>query len=365
MAIDVVPFLGWYFLPGFVAGILQSVYYGITIRAGDPKPQPGTPRYAAHRRRILMLVIIAYLLYTIYETDYQLRAAGNFYQDLGVSFDVDEKALERRFRRISATLHPDKITSASELPIAQARYVHLKNARDTLADPAKRFAYDRLGPEMLEWQKCKTVRDFVTTALNPQGHMAGYIALSFFMLVGNILGYLRTGLYWRYLTVAAVLVLELHTLIRPTHPRFLVSVMNPLLTALHLRTPYLPFQILSLARKLALTSFIALQQLMPLLSASPQGGTAANGEIQGAQLDRLGALAQMTNLEASRLLELDVTPFRMADSRSDGAGMKELRDSAKEWLVENAVRSQPAVREAVARAVQRRRLGGVDAGVGS
>ncbi|KAK4985125.1 hypothetical protein LTR66_008273 [Elasticomyces elasticus] len=281
------------------------IYYGITIRAGDPKPQPGTPRYAAHRRRILMLVIIAYLLYTIYETDYQLRAAGNFYQDLGVSFDVDEKALERRFRRISATLHPDKITSASELPIAQARYVHLKNARDTLADPAKRFAYDRLGPEMLEWQKCKTVRDFVTTALNPQGHMAGYIALSFFMLI------------------------------------------------------------LSLARKLALTSFIALQQLMPLLSASPQGGTAANGEIQGAQLDRLGALAQMTNLEASRLLELDVTPFRMADSRSDGAGMKELRDSAKEWLVENAVRSQPAVREAVARAVQRRRLGGVDAGVGS
>ena len=81
-------------------GWLQTLYYGITIRAGDPKPQPGTPRYQKHRRRIHITVILAYLLYTLYEADYQMRRQGDFYQALGVAHDVDDRGIKSRFRRL-------------------------------------------------------------------------------------------------------------------------------------------------------------------------------------------------------------------------------------------------------------------------
>jgi len=83
-----------------VTGYLQSLYYGITIRAGEPKPQPGSTRFIKHRRAIHVAVIVFYLLYTIYEADWQLRRAGDFYQDLSVPHDVDDKALQSRFRRM-------------------------------------------------------------------------------------------------------------------------------------------------------------------------------------------------------------------------------------------------------------------------
>lgn len=55
-----------------------------------------------HRKRIHILVIIAYLLYTIYEADWQLRQAGDFYQHLGVSHAVEDRGLQSRFRRLYA-----------------------------------------------------------------------------------------------------------------------------------------------------------------------------------------------------------------------------------------------------------------------
>lgn len=83
-----------------VTGYVQSALYAILIRAGDPKPAPGSPRFVRDRRRIHIAVIVVYLLYTVYEADYQLRLAGDFYQDLGVAHDVAEKAVQSRFRRL-------------------------------------------------------------------------------------------------------------------------------------------------------------------------------------------------------------------------------------------------------------------------
>ena len=34
-------------------------------------------------------------------------------------------------------------------------------AKETLTDPAKRFAYDRLGPDIIEWKHAKTIMDYV------------------------------------------------------------------------------------------------------------------------------------------------------------------------------------------------------------
>ncbi|CRK23063.1 hypothetical protein BN1723_012882 [Verticillium longisporum] len=69
--------LGWSFLPNFVTGWTQTIYYSITIRAGDPRPQPGSARYITHRRRIHFLVVSLYLVYTLYEADHDLRRDGS------------------------------------------------------------------------------------------------------------------------------------------------------------------------------------------------------------------------------------------------------------------------------------------------
>lgn len=47
-----------------------------------------------------MTVVVVYLLYTIYETDYWIRQQSDFYQDLGLSLDADEKKIKSKFRRL-------------------------------------------------------------------------------------------------------------------------------------------------------------------------------------------------------------------------------------------------------------------------
>lgn len=53
---------------------------------------------------IQIAVIVLYLLYTIYEADYQLVREGDFYTLLGVPHDVGDKALQSKFRRLYASL---------------------------------------------------------------------------------------------------------------------------------------------------------------------------------------------------------------------------------------------------------------------
>ena len=44
-------------------------------------------------------------------------------------------------------------------------FVLLKMAQDTLLDPAKRFAYDRFGPDIVNWGAEKTREDFLYAAV--------------------------------------------------------------------------------------------------------------------------------------------------------------------------------------------------------
>lgn len=87
-----------------ITNYLHSFYYSLTIRAGSPKPQPGSPTFAKHRRRIYITVIVAFLLYQLYETDWEIQRAGDFYTDLGVPYDADDRAIQSRFRKLY--VHP-------------------------------------------------------------------------------------------------------------------------------------------------------------------------------------------------------------------------------------------------------------------
>ncbi|WPH04821.1 Hypothetical protein R9X50_00771800 [Acrodontium crateriforme] len=344
---------GWYFLPNLVTGYVQQILYAVFIRAGDPKPAPGSPRYIKDRKRVHMLVILAYLCYTIYEADYAIQQAGDFYGILGVPTNVDERALQSRFRRLTVQFHPDKVAGDDRAAV-EATYVHLKLARDTLADPARRFAYDRFGPEALQWRMTKTIREFVMRGA--QHTAMYYFASGTVLLFLGMLGYLEQGRYWRYLVMSTLFIVEMHVITRPDFPRLLSHVLNPALTTFNLRTPYLPFQILALLRKLTVTFFIALNQLGPLLKdglTNPQDQKSEDGSVTHHQLDRLEAANKATHDEINRLMGLEMMPFA-----HDASATSNLRKALSEWLVQNTIRNDPEVMGAITQVLQRRREGG-------
>ncbi|KAF1813880.1 membrane associated DnaJ chaperone-like protein [Eremomyces bilateralis CBS 781.70] len=344
-------YAGWYFLPSLVASWVQSFYYSVTIRAGEPKPTPGSPRYLRHRRNIQIGVIAVYLLYTIYEADWSLQRSGDFYQDLGLTPDVDVKAINSKFRKLTLIHHPDKVHGDAKAE-AEQYYVHINQARETLIDPVKRFAYDRFGPEILEYKHCKTIGDYVKTGA--MRIAPSYAALGFLLLVSNFLGYLEAGRYWRYFTFAAMLAFEAYTITRPTGPAIATRVLNPLFQTFNLHAPYLPFQILALARRTAIAIYIALSQIQPLIALTfinRSGSMASEQQVQ-TQLNRLDALTRSYDLETSRLLTLEMAPFA-----EDADRQRLVREQLKEWLVQNTIRSDPEVRDAMGRVLKRKREG--------
>src|SRR5690349_14927017 len=102
-------YLGWAFLPNLATQFLQSIYYRITLSAGTPHPQPGTALYARDYRRIRILVLISYLLYTLAQSLYDVKLAGDFYTLLSIDpYHTTEKEIRTRLRRLAARYHPDK-----------------------------------------------------------------------------------------------------------------------------------------------------------------------------------------------------------------------------------------------------------------
>lgn len=57
-------------------------------------------------------------------------------------------------------------------------------------------------------------------------------------------------------------------------------------------------------------------------------------------------------MEATRLLALDMAPFV-----GDEDAVNELRGRVREWLVTNTIRADPEVRDAMGRALGKRRTG--------
>ena len=64
---------------------------------------------------------------------------------------------------------------------------------------------------------------------------------------------------------------------------------------------------------------------------------------------RLEHLAKSNEMEASRLLALDMAPLA-----GDESGVKNLRGRVREWLVQNTIRADPEVRDAMGTALKKR-----------
>ena len=67
-------------------------------------------------------------------------------------------------------------------------------------------------------------------------------------------------------------------------------------------------------------------------------------------LERLDAAVASVDVDAKRLLELEMAPFS-----GDPEALAVLRGTAKEWLVQNTIRADPMVRDALGNSLKRRR----------
>ncbi|KAJ4358120.1 uncharacterized protein N0V89_002699 [Didymosphaeria variabile] len=347
------PFIVWQFLIPYAASWLQTILYSIFIRAGEPKPMPGSPRFMKHRRQILIATYLAYFAFTIYEVDFNLQKSSNAYNDLGVPIDVTENTLNSRFRRLALKYHPDKVAPKNR-DRANEFMSHLTAAKDVILDPAKRWAYDRFGPDGLRaCAKCVTIKEYTDSALVVA--MGTYGALLLFLIGANALGFLKDGAYWRYLAILAVAAYDFRTAMRPDHPLFITKWLNPLMTGLKLRPAYLPFQVTIIVKKASISAAQFLGLLVPLYRDDPQKSakvTDDSEESRHKQLDRLDAVVQAGNQDVTRILELESTIFK-ENERAKGA----LREAMKTYMVQNVIHQEPEVRNAIGQRIGRRRAG--------
>lgn len=204
---------------------------------------------------------------------------------------------------------------------------------------------------MLKWQHCSSIRDYLVRGLQFSSAPIYGGSLVFLVLL-SFTSYLQWGRFWRYLTFGALTLLEMHTLTRPYSSPLLTKVLNPLLGMVSGHAPLLPFQLIILARKATFTLFIAFSQLGGLFPTPPAPSSTAASPLELQQLARLEQIAQSSEAEASRLLAMDMAPFA-----GDEQGTKDLRGKVREWLVTNTIRADPEVRDAMGRALGKRRQG--------
>src|ERR1700761_4272921 len=67
----------------------------------------------------------------------------DFYDILGVSKDASQEDIQRAYRRLARTYHPD----VNKDPAAEDRFKGISEAYDVLSDPQTRRRYDAFGPD--------------------------------------------------------------------------------------------------------------------------------------------------------------------------------------------------------------------------
>ena len=268
---------------------------------------------------------------------------------LGVTPYSSEREVKARFRRLAAKFHPDKIHESNTVPsnTAEAVFLQLKLASDTITDPARRFAYDRFGPVIVRVQhpNLKTIRDYVYAGL--QAKVPENASNAVMLVVLNYVWLPQWGVFWRYFAVAVMAFLELYFL---THDFELPPQVVMLGTYVRNAAPSLlpshliPFQILTIARRLSMSLNIFISQLAP---PSARGKTAQDQQTQQ-QLGYLSQVVGRIDAEATSLLQLGMSPFK-----GDVEKTRALRDGMTESLMMGAVRNNSEVREAVQQVIAR------------
>src|SRR6185312_1211839 len=72
-----------------------------------------------------------------------MAPSRDFYDTLGVSRDVSAEDMQRAYRKLARTYHPD----VNKDPGAEERFKDISEAYHVLSDPEQRRRYDAFGPD--------------------------------------------------------------------------------------------------------------------------------------------------------------------------------------------------------------------------
>lgn len=195
--------IGWIFLPDMITTLVHKVFYSVFYSGDKETPQAGTAKYQRHRRHIYSAIVVAYLAYTIVETESGFGL--NYYNRFDVSpSKFEEKQLRRSYHKLSLQLHPDRNQEDSDLNNEIFR--GHQEAYECLSHPIKRFAYERFGEEALKsCTNCVTRRDYVSN--ETYDFAIFYISAGIVLFVINMLGRGQFARYWRiamFITMGAI-----------------------------------------------------------------------------------------------------------------------------------------------------------------
>lgn len=325
--------LGWFIVPSLATSFLQTIYYKATIRLGDPVPTSGSPKFEKHKKIIYAFVIGLYLVYSVVEAFWNVLSefssnsiANGLYGTLGVSPLITDRELRSTFRKLSLVFHPDKVRDASG-PEVEERWIRVKDAYDILSNNLFRYAYDRYGASAIsmvkEFQKSGSTGAFEFLVMNgsQQKIVAFYGSILIFLVLMSLIGLAKTGHIWRYYILAACAVTELYVY---TRPNGLIIESLPLLSWFKLA----PYQFIEILHNLMFTTFVAINQLGPLMSTDSQNSlpisTKKGQEQLLKQLETMEKLTEFVDFESTQSFAHQMMPF-LKDSQ--------LLSKAKERLV--------------------------------
>jgi preprotein translocase subunit Sec63 len=171
----------WSILPSLASGILLRIFYTLSPSSQPRVPVNPSPLQVAHENhrarehsRWARIVLVAgYLVWTLLSC-YREQGGinSNYYTLLGIERELVEQegasAVKSRWRRLARVYHPDKVGKEGE-----AFFVLLRRGVDVLENEGKRWGYERFGPDVVEWGKLVTNREFLVRGV--QGSAAFYV----------------------------------------------------------------------------------------------------------------------------------------------------------------------------------------------
>jgi hypothetical protein len=284
-------------------------------------------RYQKHRRNIQTLVIMAYIAFSIadaihsvlYEGSLWDRGAGA-YGLLGVEAGASGSTVRRAFRKLSLAHHPDKAGSDNS-----NTWMLIKEAYEMLTSVPMRFAYQRFGSSAMSWPRTQSEDmmqspEFLIVFGVTKTMVPFYGGQLLLLVVLWMFGVGTAGKYWRWLLVAAVALGEFMVIIR-----FGDSTIFGIL----------PFQFTMVLRRIMMSAFVAIYQILPLYE-SP----ANSARDVGPELDKLEALVTTLARETKVAVSMELQPFAEPAVR---AGLeKALIDKMRD----NSIQNDPLVVDA-------------------
>ncbi|KAH7925301.1 DnaJ-domain-containing protein [Leucogyrophana mollusca] len=310
-------FVGWNYLPDFatrqVLLILHQISSSVFNRAPPP---PRTPAYAFHYRVTFAAVVLCYLTYNFIDVSGGLP--HNFYELLGVYPNTSESNLKGAFRTFAKKYHPDRVG-----PQGESFFIDVRDAFEALKDPVTRFAYDRFGPDALQWKDCSTMREYLRRGLMNSSlyHVVTGVGLILFSRLGRP----SPVAAWRYLLFLALFASELYLLLSPSpiasspSTHMFVDAAPPTTTILDALFPRrVIYQHILFLHQIFFFMSVALSRVAPVLFPSlMKDDPAVDQHVVRAMAERMSVLAKSTERELSIILNMEL--HSLHDSRLDSA----------------------------------------------